>query len=149
MASSVLRVQGKLHEALKAYRDCLATRDRLVAADRSNTQWQRDLAVSRAKLATVFDVQGRIADALAGIDPMAALVAIVPGNAQWEKDLAWFEEQIACLGVLEGKRTIWKTAGCFITPALPRAWAASQAARRPRGGATPPIPARGNSGRRS
>src|SRR5215470_16795715 len=36
-------------------------------------------------------------------------------------------------GVLEGKRTIWKTARCFVTPASPRAWAA----RRPRDGVTP------------
>ena len=42
--------------------------------------------------------------------------------------------------------------GCFITPAWPRAWAACRAARRPRGGVTPPTPrwlARGNSGRRN
>src|SRR5262245_21365803 len=45
-----------------------------------------------------------------------------------------------------------KTAGCYFTPASPRAWAACRAAGRPRGGVTPPTPrwsARGNSGRRS
>jgi hypothetical protein len=45
-----------------------------------------------------------------------------------------------------------KTAGCFITPASPRAWAACRAVRRPRGDATPPTPrwlVRGNSVRRS
>jgi hypothetical protein len=33
---------------------------------------------------------------------------------------------MSILGALygrEGKRTIWKTARCFITPASPRAWA--------------------------
>src|SRR5215468_2583355 len=45
-----------------------------------------------------------------------------------------------------------KTAGGYFTPASPRAWAAYRAARRPKGGVTPPKPrcsARGNSGRRS
>src|SRR6516164_6233278 len=45
-----------------------------------------------------------------------------------------------------------KTAGCYFTPASPCAWAGCRAARRPRGGVTPPTPrwsARGNSGRRS
>ena len=48
--------------------------------------------------------------------------------------------------------TCQKTAGGYFTPASPRAWAAYRAARRARGGVTPPIPrwsARGNSGRRS
>jgi hypothetical protein len=45
----VLVAQGKLDEALKAYRDSLAIRERLAAADPGNTQWQRDLsAVLRA-----------------------------------------------------------------------------------------------------
>src|SRR5215831_9202915 len=45
-----------------------------------------------------------------------------------------------------------KTAGCYFTPASPCAWAGCRAARRPRGGVTPPTPrwsARGNSDRRS
>jgi len=61
-------------------------------ADRSNTQWQRDLAVIHSQLASIFDRQGRIADALRelgqGRDIMAALVAIAPGNTQRKGDLA-------------------------------------------------------------
>jgi len=41
-----LEQQGKLEEALKIYRDGLAIRERLAAADRSNTEWQRDLSIS-------------------------------------------------------------------------------------------------------
>ena len=51
-----------------------------------------------------------------------------------------------------GRVTGQKTAGCFTTPASPRAWAACWAVRRPRGDATPPTPrwlVRGNSVRRS
>ena len=34
---------GDLEQALKAYRDGLAIAERLAAADRGNTKWQRDL----------------------------------------------------------------------------------------------------------
>ena len=37
---------GDLEEASKAYRDSLAIDEELAAADRSNTQWQRDLSIS-------------------------------------------------------------------------------------------------------
>jgi hypothetical protein len=50
--------QGKLDEALKAYRDSLAIAERLAAADRSNTQWQRDLYVSNGKVGDVLVAQG-------------------------------------------------------------------------------------------
>jgi hypothetical protein len=45
---------GLLDEPLKTYRDDLAIVERLAAADRSNTPWQRDLAVSYARLASVY-----------------------------------------------------------------------------------------------
>jgi tetratricopeptide (TPR) repeat protein len=97
----VLVAQGKLDEALKAYRDGLAIMERLAAADRGNTEWQRGLAISRSKLASVYERQGGIADALQELtkarDIMAALVAIAPSNTQWKNDLAWFERQIARL----------------------------------------------------
>jgi tetratricopeptide (TPR) repeat protein len=94
----VLVKQGKLEEALKAYRDSLAIRERLAAADRSNTLWQRNLAVSYTKLASVHPRLGNVAEALVelrkGREIMAALVAIAPDNTQWKKDLAWFDGQI-------------------------------------------------------
>jgi hypothetical protein len=74
-----------------------AIAERLAAADRSNTLWQRDLAVSYAKLASIYLRQDNTADALVslrkGRDIMAALVAIAPNNAQWKKDLALFDSQ--------------------------------------------------------
>ncbi len=57
--------QGKLDDALKAYRDGLAIAERLAAAVHSDTLWQRDLAISRIKLASVYERQARIAKALA------------------------------------------------------------------------------------
>jgi tetratricopeptide (TPR) repeat protein len=49
----VLVAQGDLTAALQAYRDSLAIAERLAKADRSNTQWQRDLAISHSKSASV------------------------------------------------------------------------------------------------
>jgi tetratricopeptide (TPR) repeat protein len=46
----VLVAQGKLDDALMAYRDGLAIRERFATADRSNTQWQSDLAVSYVRV---------------------------------------------------------------------------------------------------
>ena len=60
----VLVAQGKLDEALKAYRDGLAIAERLAAADRSNTQWQRDLSVSYNKIGDVLVAQGKLDEAL-------------------------------------------------------------------------------------
>jgi hypothetical protein len=97
----VLVTQGKLDEALKAYREGFAIRAQLAAADRSNAQWQRDLAVGHATLALVHERKGRIADALQeliqGTAIMAALVAISPNNAGWKGDLAWLEQHVTRL----------------------------------------------------
>ena len=37
--------QGKLEEALKAYREAVSIRERLVAGESGNKQWQRELTV--------------------------------------------------------------------------------------------------------
>jgi eukaryotic-like serine/threonine-protein kinase len=96
--------QGDLTGALTSYRDTRAIRDRLAKSDPGNAgwqRWQRDLAISHFKLASVYERQTRIADALAeltkGRDIIVALVAMVPDNAQWKNDLAQCEAQIARL----------------------------------------------------
>ena len=48
----------------KAYRDSLAIAERLAAADRSNTGWQRDLSVSYDKIGDVLVAQGKLDEAL-------------------------------------------------------------------------------------
>jgi hypothetical protein len=54
----VLVAQGKLDEALKAYRDGLAITERLTAADPSNAQWQHDLSISYEHVGDVLEAQG-------------------------------------------------------------------------------------------
>ena len=54
----MLRAQGDLAGALEAYRQSLAVRQRLAAADPSNAGWQRDLWVSCWKMATMAEKSG-------------------------------------------------------------------------------------------
>jgi hypothetical protein len=49
----VLEVQDKLEEALRAYRDSLAIRERVAAIDRSNNKWQQDLLTAISKIGGV------------------------------------------------------------------------------------------------
>jgi tetratricopeptide (TPR) repeat protein len=87
----VLVVQGKLDEALKAYRDGLAIFERLAAADRSNTQWQRDLSVSYNNVGDVLVAQGKLDAALKAYRESLAirerLAAADRSNSEWQRDL--------------------------------------------------------------
>ncbi len=93
--------QGDLAGALKAYQDGLAVIDRLAKSDPGNAGWQRDLAVSDGRLASVYRAQkdnAKAREALeAGRTIMAKLVALSPDNTGWKDDLAWFDKQLAAL----------------------------------------------------
>jgi hypothetical protein len=97
----VLVAQGNLPEALKSFRDGLAIADRLAKSDPGNAGWQRDLSVSHANLASVFDKMGEAASALDGLQLgraiMAGLTKLSPDNAVWKRDLVRFDSQIARL----------------------------------------------------
>jgi tetratricopeptide (TPR) repeat protein len=54
---------GDLDQALKAYRDGLVITERLAAADRSNTQWQRDLSISYDRVGDVLVARGKLDEA--------------------------------------------------------------------------------------
>jgi tetratricopeptide (TPR) repeat protein len=62
--ADVLQAQGNLAEALKSYRDSLATGDRLAKADPTNTDWQSYLSVSYQRVGEVLQAQGNLAEAL-------------------------------------------------------------------------------------
>ena len=79
----MLKAQGKLDEALKAYRDSLAIRERLAAADRSNTEWQRDLSISYEKVGDVLKAQGKLDDALTAYrDSLAIRERLIAADPQ-------------------------------------------------------------------
>ena len=54
----VLRAQGDLAGALKAYREDMAVAARLATADPSNADWQRDLYVSYWRMADISEKTG-------------------------------------------------------------------------------------------
>ena len=91
--------QRDLAAALTSYQASLDIRERLAKEDPNNAGWQRDLAVSYARVATVEAQQGLWADALGkfrqGRDIISQLVTQSPSNATLPKDLAWFDSHIA------------------------------------------------------
>ena len=88
----VLVAQGNLPEALKAYRDGLAIRERLSRADPGNARWQRDLSVSHFSLAETCKAAGHGAQAMSyyriALEGFEKLAALDPSNAQWQRDCA-------------------------------------------------------------
>lgn len=50
-----LRQQGDSTTALTAYHEALAIAKTLAARDPANTQWQRDLLISRSKISGLLD----------------------------------------------------------------------------------------------
>ena len=92
----VLRAQGDGPGALTAYRTDLRIAEGLAAHDPANTEWQRDLAVSCAKLGNVDSgqtVDERRRHLTRGRGILASLKAenrLLP-NQDW---IEWFDEQI-------------------------------------------------------
>lgn len=90
-SGDVLRAQGQLDKALDAYQASMAISEKLAQADRSNTQWQRDLSYVLTGLAQWHEGLGQPARAL----PLAAeslaiderLAALDPTNVTWADDV--------------------------------------------------------------
>jgi tetratricopeptide (TPR) repeat protein len=103
----VLAVQGKLEEALRAYRDGLAIVERLATADQSSTQWQLDLSVSYNKVGDVLLEQGMLEEALKAYrDSLAIrerLTAADRSNTLWQRDLSLSYEKVGDVLKAEGK----------------------------------------------
>ena len=102
MCGDVLVEQRNLPAALDAFKPSLAIRDRLAKADPGNAGWQRDVALSHGRVASVLGQQGERDRALGafrqGRDIIARLKDASPANATLPKDLARFDAQIADLG---------------------------------------------------
>src|SRR5262249_16611319 len=113
--ANVLVVQGKLDEALKAYRDGLAIRERLSAADPSNTQWQRDLAASYSEIAEVMVKEGNAEEALVNyreaLTILERLAAADPSNLEWQVDIIEINRELAMHGDDPGRRFAFIVAG--------------------------------------
>lgn len=86
---------------MNAFRDSLAIAARLAKADPGKAGWQRDVAVSHAKIG---NAQRALGDTTAARQSIAAgkaiitrLVADYPEWAKWKTDLAWLDAQLAAL----------------------------------------------------
>jgi hypothetical protein len=64
---------GGLPLAERGYRQTLRIVERLVAADPTNADWQRDLLVSRTRVGDVWRAQGNLAGALGAYEELAPL----------------------------------------------------------------------------
>src|SRR5262249_19098052 len=88
----ILLDQGNLQGALQAYQNGHAIRQKLAAADPSNTTWQRDLSVSFERVGDVLREQGQLAEALKAYQDSLTirqkLAAADPSNTTWQRDLS-------------------------------------------------------------
>ncbi|MFZ2137432.1 MAG: toll/interleukin-1 receptor domain-containing protein, partial [Xanthobacteraceae bacterium] len=103
----VLVAQGKLDDALQAYRDYQPIAERLAATDPSNTKWQRDLSVLYEKVGDVLRAQGKLDEALKAYRDSRAiaerLAAADRSNTLWQRDLSLSYERVGDTLVAQGK----------------------------------------------
>jgi tetratricopeptide (TPR) repeat protein len=103
----VLVAQGDGPGALAAYQAGLAIREGLAKRDPANTEWQRDLFVSKAKIGDALVAQGDGPGALAAYQAALAIAEGLakrdPANTGWQVDVA-----VSCseLGSLDSLVTV-------------------------------------------
>ena len=101
----MLRAQGRLAGALKAYRDGLAIREGLAKKDPDNAGWQGDLSIGYDRVGNVLSAQGQFDEALkAYLDDRAIMEGLVkkdPDNAEWQRDLAISDEKVGDIARLQ------------------------------------------------
>jgi hypothetical protein len=96
----VLKEQGNLPEALKAYRDSLILFERLAKADPANAGWQADLAASHGKLGKLYVRMDDKAEARRMFEHGRAIVAPFAeksGHQLWIGYLRSFDKELAAL----------------------------------------------------
>ena len=103
---NILLYQGRLGEALKAYRDSLGIAEKLAKQDPGNAGWQRDLSVSYKKVGDVQRAQGDLAGALKSYSDSLGirekLAQQDPGNAGWQRDLSVSYEKVGDVQSAQG-----------------------------------------------
>jgi tetratricopeptide (TPR) repeat protein len=98
----IFYAKGNLDDARAQYRQSLAIRERLAAADPTNAAWQRELVISLVKVGEIEERLGKTAEAVERYRAAAAinarLVALDPTNAIWQNEKRWLEEKLKALG---------------------------------------------------
>jgi tetratricopeptide (TPR) repeat protein len=72
---NVLVEEGRLDDALKAYRNSLAIAARFAAANHGDREWQNNLSLSYTKVADVLNSQGKLEEALSYLNVGKTLMA--------------------------------------------------------------------------
>jgi tetratricopeptide (TPR) repeat protein len=84
--------EGKLAEALDAYRASLAIRKELVRANPDNNEWQGDLEAAYRAVGGILAPQGKLSEALdnyrASVTIVERLISVDPQNTTWQSHLA-------------------------------------------------------------
>ncbi len=97
----MLKAQGKLDEAVKAYQNSLAIAEQLTRIDPDNPGWQRQLAFTHWKIALVLAEQGQTQGALDALQKGRAIFARLkegsPEDEQLGTVLAEFDAKIETL----------------------------------------------------
>jgi tetratricopeptide (TPR) repeat protein len=95
---NILRAEGDLARALRAYSESRAVSQRLAAADASSALCQHDLWVSHLMVGDVLRVQGDLAGALRAYQQalvvMERLVAVDASSAEWQCGLGNSHDRI-------------------------------------------------------
>ncbi len=98
--------RGDLNAALASYDEARSEMERLAKSDPGNTDWQRDLSVSYARVGDVQVAQGNLAGALKSYsDDLAIadrLATSDPGNAGWQRDLSVSYNKVGDVQVAQG-----------------------------------------------
>lgn len=104
--ANVLLDQGKLADALKDYRACLAITEQLVAQYPDDTGWRHDLVVSHNSVGDVLlslgDLAGALASFNANLTLCGQLLAQDPNHARWRRDLSISHEKVGDVSYSQG-----------------------------------------------
>jgi tetratricopeptide (TPR) repeat protein len=103
----VRAAQGKLQDALDLYQQGRKIRQTLVAQDKSNSGWQRDLSESYQKVGGVLVAQGKLQEALdlyqRSLKIRQTLAEQDKSNSGWQRDLSRSYEKVGDVLVAQGK----------------------------------------------
>jgi tetratricopeptide (TPR) repeat protein len=105
----VLMTQGKLPEALQAYRESLTVMARLTDADPENASWQYDRAIAHERVGDVLVQQGNLAAAFAEFQARKSIIERLaeahPNNVGWQRDLSIASSKIGDVLMEQGRVT--------------------------------------------
>jgi tetratricopeptide (TPR) repeat protein len=98
----ILRAQGDLEGALKAYRAGMEIRERLARADPDNAGWLRDLVVSHTKLYDVATAEGDEALARWHLAPCVRVMHSIQRSGMFlDAELSRLLAQLEAMGISE------------------------------------------------